>query len=309
MINKNELENYSFPEPINFGKEEMRLRKQNIDVLQTILDYLSNFPEMIDDIDELKSRLFKEKYHIEEERIYKNIKNFSIKVNNFAKQFNLNKHYLIERIKFDDVLSSNFITDFKKQNPYERFVAKYFKFLERDLKFISGFKHLPVNGPQAVYVYNGLICDESIKSRITETPPSVDFIWEYNFKNLKIKFYASHKYTSGCGTAQKNQMKDLETFLYHASFSALANNDTFIAIMDGDYYTNNPYPNFTGEPKPKIIEHIRSTRENTKCKVATSLTLISVIIDVVEAKLNNLYPNDSEAKVEIEKLEILRNAV
>ena len=309
MIDKENLEKYQFPNPINFEAEENRLRKQNMNILKIILDYISQFPEMIEDIDELKERTFKEKYQINQEKIYKEIKNFSVKVNNFAEKFNLNKHFLIERIKFDDVLSSNFITDFKKQNPYEPFVETYFKFLERDLHFIYNFKHLPVDGPQAIYVYNGLICDESIKSSVAETPPSVDFVWEYSFKTLLIKFYASHKYTSGCGTAQKNQMKDLETFLHHANSSALTNNDTFIAIMDGNYYTDNAYPNFRGNPKPRIIDHIRATRENVKCKIATSLTLVSVIIDVVVAKLNTLFPQDSDAAVEIEKLQILRNSI
>ena len=309
MISKEELENYSFPDPINFEAEENRLRKQNIDALKVILDFLSTNPDMIEDIDNLQKRLFKEKYQIEQDKIYSDLKNFSIKVNNFANNFNLNKHYLIERLKFDDVLSKNFITDFKKQNPYESFVETYFKFLEKDLHFISGFKHLPVDGPHAIYVYNGLICDDSIKASINESPPSVDFVWEYNFKSMKIKFYASHKYTSGYGTAQKNQMKDLETFLQHSNCSALTNNDTFIAIMDGDYYVNNKYPNFRGNPKPIIIDHIKATKENAKCKVATSLNLISVIIDVVETKLKTSFPEDNDAAIEIEKLKILSNAV
>ena len=55
MIDKENLEKYQFPNPINFEAEENRLRKQNMNILKIILDYISQFPEMIEDIDELKN--------------------------------------------------------------------------------------------------------------------------------------------------------------------------------------------------------------------------------------------------------------
>ena len=185
---------------------------------------------MINDVEALSKRDFVRKYSIttHNEKIYDDCNNFLIKINNYSHNFSLSRNYLIRRLKEDETFASNFIIDFKKQNPYEPFVENYFAFLETKLDLISDFKHLPVSGPTAQYVYNGLICDESIKTSVQITPPSVDFVWKYSFKNKCMKFYASHKYTQGTGTAQKNQMRELETFLDHSLQSASTNNQYFL---------------------------------------------------------------------------------
>lgn len=306
MISIEELEKYNFPNPIDFNTEENRLRSKNMQQLQNFLSNLIKCPEMINDYELLKPKEFTRKYALitNNEDIYIDCKNFILKITNYADNFDLSRNYLIKKLQEDQALASNFIIDFKKQNPYEKIVEKYFKYLETDIKLINNFKHLPVSGPTAKYVYNGLIQDDKIKNHVQETPPSVDFIWDYSFNDKSMHFYASHKYTHGEGTAQKNQMRDLETFLDH-SLKSVTNNNYFIAIMDGNYYTDSIYPNYNASPKPKVIEHIKSMRENEKCKVATSFTLIDTIIDLIEKFLKSNFDYDS-VKDELKKLEILK---
>lgn len=307
MISKEELIAYKMPPKINFEEEENRLRNRNINKLKEFLLQVSIFPHMIEDFQNISRKDFTDKYGkiTNNEKIYEDCNNFLIKIRNYANNFNLNKNYLIKRLQDDEIFASNFIIDFKKQNPYEPFVEKYFLFLDTDLKLITNFKHLPVSGPTAKYVYNGLICDESIKVNVQVTPPSVDFIWEYKYKNKIMIFYASHKYTQGTGTAQKNQMRDLETFLDHSLLSASTNNDYFLAIMDGNYYTDYNYPNYIGAPKPKVIEHIKNTKESKKCKIATSYNLIEIIILMIKSWLNENFSKEETIK-EIEKLDIIK---
>lgn len=306
MISKEELRDFLFPEPIDFIAEENRLRSKNMKQLQDFLVVITKYPSIVDDYDNLSTTLFKRKYIplTENENIHEDAKNFIIKITNYSNNFDLSRNYLIRKLQEDQALASNFIIDFKKQNPYEPFVENYFRFLDNKLHLINNFKHLPVSGPTAKYVYNGLICDASIKESVQETPPSVDFVWNYSFGGKTMNFYASHKYTHGEGTAQKNQMRDLETFLGHAIQSVLTNNNYFIAIMDGNYYTDFYYPNFNGNPKPKVIDHIRNTKQNTKCKVATSYDLVKIIIELIKCFLqNNFQP--SQIEEELEKLNIL----
>lgn len=306
MISIEELEKYSFPNKIDFESEENRLRSKNMQQLQSFLNNLVNYPEMIMDYESLKPKEFTRKYSLKtnNDEIYNDCKNFIVKITNYAEKFDLSRNYLIKKLQEDQALASNFIVDFKKQNPYETFVEKYFKYLDTDIKLISNFKHLPVSGPTAKYVYNGLIQNDKIKKNVQETPPSVDFVWDYSFKGKLMHFYASHKYTHGEGTAQKNQMRDLETFLDH-SLKSVTNNNYFIAIMDGNYYTNSIYPNYNAIPKPKVIDHIKSMRENEKCKVATSLTLIDTIIDLIESFLKSNFDYEG-VKDELEKLHLLK---
>ncbi len=307
MISKEEILKFDFPEPIDFVAEENRLRTKNMEQLQNFLNVLTKYPSLIDDYENLSTTSFKRKYIAltGNDNIHDDAKNFIIKITNYSNNFDLSRNYLIRKLQDDQALASNFIIDFKKQNPYEPFVEKYFMFLDSKLKLVYNFKHLPVSGPSAKYVYNGLICDESIKESVQETPPSVDFIWDYTFEGKTMHFFASHKYTHGEGTAQKNQMRDLETFLGHALQSVLTNNNYFIAIMDGNYYTDYYYPNYNGSPKPKVIEHIKNTKQNNKCKVATSYDLIKVILDLISEFLNNNFTDSVALNEEKEKIQIL----
>lgn len=310
MIPKEKLIEFEMPEKINFENEENRLRKRNMQQLQSFLSSISLYPKIIDDFESLLKSDFIKKYSIitHNEKIYDDCKNFLIKITNYSHNFSLSRNYLIRRLKEDETFASNFIIDFKKQNPYEPFVENYFMFLETKLNLIRNFKHLPVSGPTAKYVYNGLICDESIKMNVQITPPSVDFVWEYTFKNKCMKFYASHKYTQGTGTAQKNQMRDLETFLEHSLQSSITNNQYFIAIMDGNYYTDYIYPNYSGEHKPKVIEHIKATKENKKCKATTSIYLIETILNLIQVWLSENF-NKNEIIEEMEKVQIIRGMI
>lgn len=306
MITKEELLNYNFPPKIDFNYEENRLRLRNINQLQRFLRNVTEYPYIISDYEGMKPVDFKSKYVklTNNEKIHDDCKNFIVKLNNYCENFNISRNYLIKKLLNDEAFASSFIVDFKKQNPYEPFVENYFAFLDKDIKLIHNFMHLPVSGAHAKYVYNGLICGEDMKKSVKITPPSVDFIWEYHFKDKKMNFYASHKYTQGSGTAQKNQMKDLEHFLDHSLQSA-SPNDYFIALMDGNYYTDYPYPNYVDNPKPKIIEHIKDTKQNKKCKVCTSINLIETLIELIEKWLMEKFTIE-EIKEEFEKLEIIK---
>ena len=305
MIAKEKIIEFSFPDSIDFAAEENRLRSKNMKQLQDFLEAVVKYPSIVDDCENLSASMFKQKYSCltENDNIYEDAKNFIVKITNYSNNFNLNRDFLIRKLQDDQALASSFIIDFKKQNPYEPFVKKYFEFLETDLDLIYNFKHLPVSGPSAKYIYNGLVCGEEIKKKVTETPPSVDFVWNYSFNGKEINFYASHKYTHGAGTAQKNQMKDLEKFLDN-SLKSVSANEYFIAIMDGNYYTDSYYPNYSGSHKPRVIEHIKNTRQNNKCKVATSYDLVKIIIELIVYFLETNF-EDSQTKEELEKLNIL----
>lgn len=303
MLELEELKKYSFPEKINFGREEERLRLLNVSQTKDLLYLLEQYPHMLEDYETLKAREFKKKYVklTSDDKIYDKCKNFYTKVENYAKCFNINKKFLVEKLKREDLLCNNFIVDFKRQNPYEIFVENYFQYLDKDLGLLQEFKHLPVSGPTALYVYSGIITDDKIKKSVGNLPSSVDFVWKYSFRGREVMFYATHKYTNGTGTAQKNQMRELEKFLENARQYA-GGDKVFIAIMDGNYYSDYPYPNFKSKPKPSVFQHIKDRMETSTCKVATSYSFTAVLIGVLKSWLCNTFKIEDVAD-EIEKLD------
>lgn len=310
MVSLDEITNYTIPEKIDFQAEEIKLRETNIKQIFNFLEIVSKYPEIVSDYqkvenEELLRKDFKAKYctKTENEEIETDCKNFLTKFENFANDFEIKIEDLIARMMQDEYLAYKFIIDFKKQNPYESLVEDYFSFMEKDLQLTSEFKHLPVSGKDAIFVYEGIIFQDLLKAKVVETPSSVDFVWNYEFKKRKLEFYASHKYTHGSGSAQKHQMKELEAFLKHSSKTD-DQNLCFIAIMDGNYYTDFPYPNLDRTPRPKIIEHIKEMYEKDNRLVATSNDLFEkILIKIKEWLEKNFSPAD--IKEEIAKIDIL----
>lgn len=304
MIDIEQIKKYKFPSSIDFKDEERRLREKNIVELQKTTSYFFQNPSLFEDFENMNSKSFKTKYRylvLQDSEFYHKIKNLILKVTNYCNNFGLDKKYLLTLIHNDSIIRNSFIIDYKKQNPYESFVCKYFKYLENDLNLIRNFEHIPVSGPKALYIYNGLIQNEEIKESVQNTPPSVDFIWQYTFNNKTCYFYATHKFTSGTGTAQKNQMRDIEKYLDHSKQNSNKNN-FFFAWMDGDYYTNHNYPNY--KPSEIILEHIKKIYENDKIKIVTSYSFIYTLIFTIRNWLQVNF-NEEIIKEELYKLELI----
>lgn len=65
---------------------------------------------------------------------------------------------------------------------------------------------------------------------------SIDFTWNYHYKDKTLKFYATHKHTSEDGGAQDNQFNDVKEFNSNAMVCD-DNNIYFFSITDGAYYS------------------------------------------------------------------------
>ena len=79
--------------------------------------------------------------------------------------------------------------------------------------------------------------------RLKLTSKSLDFYWEVKVDNEVLKFYATHKYTNEGGGAQDHQYNEIISFLNNAN-QVKKSNISFLAISDGNYYTN-PYKGTT----------------------------------------------------------------
>lgn len=166
-------------------------------------------------------------------------KQTKIKIDNWAKKFQLNPLEVRQKIINDYMFSLNFIIDPATQNLYEKLAASYIESFPN----VDNFKNLPNSGQNALIVHGGIILSKNkAQSNASKT---IDFQWE----TYGYKCYASHKYTKDGGGAQDNQYKDLRDFMDNSR----QNNDDnirFFAICDGEYYQ---HKDSKGDTKIKIL--------------------------------------------------------
>ncbi len=192
--------------------------------------------------EDLPSLDYKKKF---QERLRKNIADmkenktspdYLKKVRNFIEKFELNEREIMEKYEKDEIFALFFVKDPGKQSFHEKAAAEFIKSLNKslDIKLFQNFRNLPTGGKNALYISNGNVIDYNTRKGKSDGK-SIDFYWEYNYKNKKLKFYASHKYTEASGGSQDNQRIDIESFMEGAR-SSRSSNEKFYAITDGEYY-------------------------------------------------------------------------
>ncbi len=183
---------------------------------------------------------FKEQLHknIEEMRANQNSSEYIEKVKNFIEKFELEEKEIMEKYEKDDVFALFFVKDPGRQSYHEKAAASFISSLNEKLNInmFQNFENLPKSGKKTLYVANGNVIDCNTRQGRSDGK-SIDFYWEYNYKDKKLKFYASHKHTDSEGGSQDNQRNDVEAFMGGARNNR-SNNEMFYAITDGPYYTN-----------------------------------------------------------------------
>lgn len=301
-----ELNRYVLPEKINFDTQTEILTKENYINLAKMLDFIKTNRKIITDFYNLKQKEFENKYdYLNFPRLYKDLDNFLLKVNNYSKKRDLDTNFVIRKCIIDSVFRNSFVIDAKRQNPYEAVVLDFLKRFD-NLGIFDNAVHIPPNNKDSKYIYKGMVVGVNVKKTVVEPTPSIDFIWEYSFNNKKLNFYASHKYTDGVGSAQNNQMKDLVNFINNANLSA-EKNSYFIALMDGNYYKNNGFPNT--KSKDVIYDYIRKhVIRSENLMNCDSYELYYVVLKAIKDWLNYSF-DKIVIHDEIDKIDILLNKV
>ena len=228
-------------------------------------------------------------------------KDYQLKITNFCERFGLDTDKVMQKILDDQIFALVFAKDPGKQTFHQNYAANYI----RGLPFIIDLVVLPSSGKNAQYVING-----EVKSRVevqNTKVKSIDFTWNYEFKEKVLKFYATHKYTRGQGGAQDNQLEDVFKFLENAR-QCVNKNIFFFAITDGNYYTV-PYTKDTGFPDNKDrIEYMNAKYQGNRLKVTKSENILTDIITVLEKWLVSNFSLD-EISEEIKLLEHIKTGI
>ena len=173
------------------------------------------------DIELLK--ILKRKENLEILRNEINFNWVSVKIKNHLLRnpyLNLTVEEVKNKIMNDDLIGSFYIKDPSKQNISENVIGEFIYKIDGVNDFI--------NHPSNVNLF---ILDGKITNKREDGIKSIDYSW--TFKNKKI--YATQKYTNEPGGAQDHQFNEVIQFLKHSS---LNEDDFFIAIVDGNYYTD-----------------------------------------------------------------------
>lgn len=152
---------------------------------------------------------------------------------------------LIEQIKQNNIVASFFSKDPAKQNLTENIVAEIIK----SNKDVKDFQVLSKGGKNSIRLNsNGEFVYGKCNMKDTK---SVDYVFTYKSN----QFYATQKFTRGRGGSQDNQCRDVIDFLKHGS---LRNKEHFMAVLDGDYYTEEKMKELKDIFKDKKNIHINS---------------------------------------------------
>ena len=154
-------------------------------------------------------------------------KSTQIKINNFAKKFELKPEEVKDKILHDEVFALSFVKDPGRQSIHEKVAEQYISHMQ-NVKLI---KNLPSSGKNAFWISNGSIVSKNPKNNIK----SIDFKIETKKDNT---IWALHKYTNEAGGAQDNQFREAKLFIKEAC-KQNHKNIVFVAILDGNYYTQN----------------------------------------------------------------------
>ena len=156
-------------------------------------------------------------------------KNLLKKIETFSKSFFYTESDIENEIRKNKMFAAVFSIEPSRQGFHERVAAQW---LKDTLK--CTIDYLPKGGRDALYVTN----DGNITQWNHPRKPSksLDFKWTMG----DITIYAMHKYTKASGGAQDNQFNDVKNTLEKFSH-AQDSNVVFIAIVDGNYYTEQKF--------------------------------------------------------------------
>ena len=214
-------------------------------------------------------------------------KNIEEKLLNWCERYDYDFNELISKLnKSDDILViGQFAKDPGKQNMHEDMAFEYLQ----KLPVISNQIHLP-KGKNAKFVVNGKITDNKGTANIK----SLDCYFCYEYRDKKLEFYTSNKYTKSSGGAQDNQFNDLQEFMKQAR-DVTDKNIFLMAVADGDYYQNK-YEEF----KTKI-EYFNERYKGTRVIALTSNEILETAI-IESIKWLNENFDDREVEIEINRL-------
>lgn len=146
---------------------------------------------------------------------------------------------IAEQISESEVLASFFAKDSAKQNLTEQYVAD----IIRNNSQVSNFEILSKGGKNSIRLDGkGNIIKGNCSIKNTK---SVDFSFSYKGNEI----LATQKFTRGKGGSQDNQCRDVVDFLKCASLRN--GTERFMAILDGDYYTEEKMKELRGMFKGK----------------------------------------------------------
>ncbi len=187
-------------------------------------------------------------------------KNLLKKIETFSKNFSYAESDIENQIMESKMFACTFSIEPSRQGFHEKVAAQW---LVDTLK--CNINILPKKGKSALYVTN----DGNITQwdRPRKPSKSLDFKWTMG----DITIYAMHKYTKVSGGAQDNQFDDVRNTL-DKFLKAQDPNVVFIAIVDGNYYT---------EQKLKILRGL--TRNNPPRSYVTRIEGVPDIMKTLKS--------------------------
>lgn len=238
---------------IDYEKEIKKQRKENIKIFKQKL-------KNIDENKDIKEKLL-----------------------NWCDRFDYDFNDLIKKLKKsnDILLIGQFAKDPSKQNIHEEMSFNYLK----QLPVISSQRHL-TKGKNAKFIVSGKIAN----NKGTTNVKSLDLYFCYEYKNKKLEFWTSNKYTKSSGGAQDNQFNDLQEFMKEAR--DVTNKNIFLlAIADGRYYQ---------EKYDEYKTRIDFLNERYKGSRVIAITSNEILETVIRESIKWLIEKFDNKEVEIE---------
>ncbi len=231
-------------------------------------------------------------------KIKEEIKDLKDKVRKYANKWDDTTHNVFDNMPGNDFLLRVFAKDPTKQTFHQPLAAEWIK----NIPFIENLKQLHNNGEEAFYIINGKIISGKEKDD-QKTGKSIDFIFEYLFRDKTLLFYASHKYTDISGGSQDNQYKDTQEFHTEAR-NCINPNTCLLSITDGPYYLKREAR--VKQQRITKLEYLNRQFKGYNNLATTSNTFVQdvtpIIINWLKANFNEVDPDVSE---EIDKLNTL----
>lgn len=239
---------------------ENEIKKKRLENIKSFKDKINN----INDNNDIKEKLF-----------------------NWCDRFDYDYDELLKRLKAtDDILIiGQFAKDPGKQNIHEDMAFDYLL----KLPVISNQTHLP-KGKNAKFIVGGKIKNDKGTANIK----SLDCYFCYEYRNKKLEFYTSNKYTKSSGGAQDNQFNDLQEFMKEAR-DVTDKNIFLMAVADGKYYQNK-YDEFNTR-----IEYFNERYKGTRVIALTSNEILETVISESIKWLSDNF-DDKEVEIEINRL-------
>lgn len=318
-LSLDECNNFSVS-AIDYDAEEARVRERNASILYDLLEIIQDeeciaFINNADKKTINKATLpqiminFYKKYvanideKVQNSAIISKIKgeysSLEEKIKSFAERWDYEPEYVRSILFVDDIFLLNFAKDPGKQTFHQHYAAQWL----RKLPFIENFNEPASGGKNALYVVNGAIIIGANKEE-QKTGKSIDFTWEYTFKEKTLSFYATHKHTKVAGGSQDNQYKDVQQF-HEQSKNCMKQNICLLSITDGPYYLTKE-TSLTEDNMTKL-EYLNAGIHRGDRNLATTTNLLAQDIIPVIIKWLSRNFTSAEIEEEIKKLNILKD--